>query len=149
MKIIIIDNNSRNGLFSIETVGGRKLTGRPIFQGDEYICIAFQVDRFQRVPVESIKNAKEICDYYYSPSSDQKAGYCTADGEKYTECVSTGRQPWSRNSDLRFVKTASGCNIKSFNNTGQLKDDRQDSGQIEREINLLENHILRSLKSSR
>lgn len=103
------DNNKH---FLITTTGGRKLSGIAFFGEGEYELHYFKINQYEKIPKKSVKNAEKIYDYYLSPSLAATQGFCTADGDAYTEAVQHGESPSCNVDDAKLFKTAAGCVIK-------------------------------------
>ena len=117
MEPSILQKNIDKGLFLISTTGGRLLEGTPYYGENDWGPEYFRINRFEKIPVKSVRDAKKIRDYYYSPSMAAKYGYCTIDNKPYTEAVSAGGKPTCNVDDARFVKRSSSNNIKVYEKT--------------------------------
>ena len=110
----LLRRNNDEGLFLISTTGGRKLEGTPYYGKNDWGPEYFIINKYERIPLESVRDAKEILDYYYSPSIAAEFGYYTIDNQPYTEAVRVGKKPFCNVDDARFVKRAAEGNIKRY-----------------------------------
>ena len=116
MKPSLLRRGHDVGLFLISTTGGRILEGTPIYGKNDWGPEYFRINRFEKIPIESVRDAKEILDYYYSPTIAADSGFFTIDNQPYTEAVPTGRKPTCKVDDARFVKRTATGNVRSYRN---------------------------------
>ena len=114
MKPSLLCRQFDKGLFLISTTGGRILEGTPIYGKNDWGPEYFRINRFEKIPIESVRDAKEICDYYYSPTIAAESGFCTIDNELYTERVRAGSKPTCNVDDARFVKRTASDNTRAY-----------------------------------
>lgn len=113
MKPNLMTKTTENNCYcSILTIGHRRLTARAIFGKEEFGPIFFQVNKYERIPVKSVKDVDIIRDYYFSQTMASNSGWNTIDGERYTECVKHKKEPVCNVTDAVLVKISSSNNIK-------------------------------------
>ena len=114
MKPSLLHRGYNEGTFLILTTGGRLLEGSPHYGENDWGPEYFRINKFEKIPIGSVKDATAILDYYYSPTVAAKSGYYTIDNQPYTAAVRTGKKPVCNVDDAKFVKRTASKNIKVF-----------------------------------
>lgn len=108
MKPNLMTKTTENNCYcSILTTGNHRLTARAIFGKEEFGPIFFQVNKYEKIPIKSVKDVDVIRDYYFSQTMASNSGWNTIDGEKFTESINHGEKPICNVDDAVFVKTCS------------------------------------------